>query len=369
MPGDAGLGPVVREQVVDPVDHGGGRPSAASSNTARSWLAQADQRARSFASARRTNHGQGARKPRRPSSELSGSTGSSSSTARTPGRRRTGRKTQNPLAPLTLVWHGVRSETPQAPYSPSTLQHRRSIVRGHLFGRRLAAGDATYGHVAVPSRRPAAGPQPAGGQVARSLGDPGHHRPRPDRVWAEAWQESWDRQQEGYMPDREKRLAALLDVVEAVAGSRPWCSTWPAAPARSPGGCSSASAGALDRRRRRPGVAHHRPGDAGRRRPGALRAGRPGRSRLGGRAAGDAGRRRAHGHGAALAPRAPAPEGLPRPRRRRPSRRCGGQRRPDGGELPLGAALAAVEARRRSGCGPTVAPIGTPGGTSPPRIR
>jgi SAM-dependent methyltransferase len=45
--------------------------------------------------------------------------------------------------------------------------------------------------------------------------------PRPDRVWAEAWQESWDRQQEGYMPDREERLSALLDVVEAVAGSRP----------------------------------------------------------------------------------------------------------------------------------------------------
>jgi SAM-dependent methyltransferase len=44
---------------------------------------------------------------------------------------------------------------------------------------------------------------------------------RPDRAWAEAWQESWDRQQEGYMPDREHRLAALLDVVEAVAGPRP----------------------------------------------------------------------------------------------------------------------------------------------------
>jgi SAM-dependent methyltransferase len=43
----------------------------------------------------------------------------------------------------------------------------------------------------------------------------------PDREWAEAWQESWDRQQEGYMPDRELRLTALLDVVEAVAGPRP----------------------------------------------------------------------------------------------------------------------------------------------------
>lgn len=44
---------------------------------------------------------------------------------------------------------------------------------------------------------------------------------RPDRAWAEAWQASWDRQQEGYMPDRELRFGALLDVVEAVAGSRP----------------------------------------------------------------------------------------------------------------------------------------------------
>ncbi len=42
-----------------------------------------------------------------------------------------------------------------------------------------------------------------------------------DRTWGEAWQESWDRQQEGYMPDREQRLTALLDVVEAVAGPRP----------------------------------------------------------------------------------------------------------------------------------------------------
>ena len=43
----------------------------------------------------------------------------------------------------------------------------------------------------------------------------------PDRAWAEAWQRSWDLQQEGYMPDREQRFAALLDVVEAVGGARP----------------------------------------------------------------------------------------------------------------------------------------------------
>lgn len=32
----------------------------------------------------------------------------------------------------------------------------------------------------------------------------------------EAWQESWDRQQEAYLPDREQRFAAMLDVLEAV---------------------------------------------------------------------------------------------------------------------------------------------------------
>jgi SAM-dependent methyltransferase len=34
---------------------------------------------------------------------------------------------------------------------------------------------------------------------------------------ARSWQESWDRQQEAYMPDREHRFAAMLDAVEAVA--------------------------------------------------------------------------------------------------------------------------------------------------------
>ncbi|WP_406497314.1 class I SAM-dependent methyltransferase [Streptomyces sp. NBC_00846] len=38
--------------------------------------------------------------------------------------------------------------------------------------------------------------------------------------WA-AWQESWDRQQEWYMPDREERFRVMLDMVEAVVGSRP----------------------------------------------------------------------------------------------------------------------------------------------------
>ncbi|MBG0852565.1 class I SAM-dependent methyltransferase [Streptomyces spinoverrucosus] len=36
-----------------------------------------------------------------------------------------------------------------------------------------------------------------------------------------AWQESWDRQQELYMPDREERFRVMLDMVEAFAGTAP----------------------------------------------------------------------------------------------------------------------------------------------------
>jgi SAM-dependent methyltransferase len=36
-----------------------------------------------------------------------------------------------------------------------------------------------------------------------------------------AWQESWDRQQEAYLPDREDRFRVMLDAVEAVAGCTP----------------------------------------------------------------------------------------------------------------------------------------------------
>ncbi|MFE7115839.1 class I SAM-dependent methyltransferase [Streptomyces sp. NPDC057654] len=38
--------------------------------------------------------------------------------------------------------------------------------------------------------------------------------------WA-AWQASWDRQQEWYMPDREERFRVMLDMVEALVGPKP----------------------------------------------------------------------------------------------------------------------------------------------------
>jgi len=37
---------------------------------------------------------------------------------------------------------------------------------------------------------------------------------------AEAFQESWDRQQEAYLPDREHRIATMLDAVEALTPER-----------------------------------------------------------------------------------------------------------------------------------------------------
>ncbi|MEV0239182.1 class I SAM-dependent methyltransferase [Streptomyces sp. NPDC050674] len=37
----------------------------------------------------------------------------------------------------------------------------------------------------------------------------------------QVWQESWDRQQEWYMPDREERFRIMLDMVEAVVGTAP----------------------------------------------------------------------------------------------------------------------------------------------------
>jgi trans-aconitate methyltransferase len=39
--------------------------------------------------------------------------------------------------------------------------------------------------------------------------------------WAESWQRSWDRLEEMLVPDREHQISALLDVVEAMAGTTP----------------------------------------------------------------------------------------------------------------------------------------------------
>src|SRR5919106_3226791 len=37
----------------------------------------------------------------------------------------------------------------------------------------------------------------------------------------QAWQKSWDRQQEWYLPDREERFRIMLDMVEALVGTAP----------------------------------------------------------------------------------------------------------------------------------------------------
>jgi len=39
--------------------------------------------------------------------------------------------------------------------------------------------------------------------------------------WAESWQRSWDRLEEVLVPDRERQIRVLLDVVEAMAGATP----------------------------------------------------------------------------------------------------------------------------------------------------
>lgn len=41
-----------------------------------------------------------------------------------------------------------------------------------------------------------------------------------DTDW-QAWQESWDRQQEFYLPDREERFRVMLDMTEALTGPEP----------------------------------------------------------------------------------------------------------------------------------------------------
>lgn len=43
----------------------------------------------------------------------------------------------------------------------------------------------------------------------------------PGQTHWRSWQESWDRQQEWYMPDREERFRVMLDMVEALVGPAP----------------------------------------------------------------------------------------------------------------------------------------------------
>lgn len=45
--------------------------------------------------------------------------------------------------------------------------------------------------------------------------------PAVGRAGWRAWQDSWDRQQEWYMPDREERFRVMLDMVEALVGREP----------------------------------------------------------------------------------------------------------------------------------------------------
>ena len=42
-----------------------------------------------------------------------------------------------------------------------------------------------------------------------------------DAGWADTWQRSWDRLEADYVPDRELRIRALLDVVDAITGPAP----------------------------------------------------------------------------------------------------------------------------------------------------
>ncbi|MGB9376554.1 MAG: SAM-dependent methyltransferase, partial [Mycobacteriales bacterium] len=37
----------------------------------------------------------------------------------------------------------------------------------------------------------------------------------------EFWQQSWDAQQQAYLPDREERFVAMLDAVESACGDAP----------------------------------------------------------------------------------------------------------------------------------------------------
>lgn len=63
----------------------------------------------------------------------------------------------------------------------------------------------------------------------------------PGRQAWQAWQDSWDRQQEWYMPDREERFRVMLDMVEALVGTAPGSSISRAVREVSRTACSSGS--------------------------------------------------------------------------------------------------------------------------------
>lgn len=144
----------------------------------------------------------------------------------------------------------------------------------------------------------------------------------------QAWQRSWDRQQEWYMPDREDRFSVMLDLTEALVGPAPASSTWRAAPAPSPPGCSTASPeppapASTSTPHCSPSPRAPSPATTG-----SPRDGRPQGSKVAHPAAVRHVRRRADRHGPALAaqrtPRGP----LRSARGTRPRRRCPHERRP-----------------------------------------
>lgn len=98
------------------------------------------------------------------------------------------------------------------------------LVRARAL-RAAAEPTAPNGPWLPPDRRspvvdPARSPEPPIGPNPPSKGRSAHMTPNDAPVWQE-WQESWDRQQEWYMPDREERFRVMLDTVEALAGTEP----------------------------------------------------------------------------------------------------------------------------------------------------
>ncbi len=55
------------------------------------------------------------------------------------------------------------------------------------------------------------------------------------------WLRRWDVQQTGYLPEREARFEAMLDVLEFTLPKTSWRWIWPVGRARSVSGCWRAS--------------------------------------------------------------------------------------------------------------------------------